>query len=102
MASGFMQAKNSDGSWADPKEGWTEGNTWVYSWPSCMIFLASYGSWAGAKITTINLTSISAVAITCTAMSRAIIMSHVRFSLAKGTARVIEIVWRYQELVDNE
>ena len=32
MASGFMQAKNSDGSWADPKEGWTEGNTWVYSW----------------------------------------------------------------------
>jgi predicted alpha-1,2-mannosidase len=29
---GFMQAKNSDGSWADPKEGWTEGNTWVYTW----------------------------------------------------------------------
>lgn len=31
-STGFMQAKNSDGSWADPKEGWTEGNTWVYSW----------------------------------------------------------------------
>jgi predicted alpha-1,2-mannosidase len=29
---GFMQARNSDGSWADPKEGWTEGNTWVYTW----------------------------------------------------------------------
>jgi predicted alpha-1,2-mannosidase len=29
---GFMQAKNSDGSWADPKDGWTEGNTWVYTW----------------------------------------------------------------------
>jgi predicted alpha-1,2-mannosidase len=31
-ATGFMQAKNSDGSWADPKDGWTEGNTWVYTW----------------------------------------------------------------------
>jgi predicted alpha-1,2-mannosidase len=31
-ATGFMQAKNSDGSWADPKEGWTEGDTWVYTW----------------------------------------------------------------------
>jgi predicted alpha-1,2-mannosidase len=30
--SGFMQARNSDGSWADPKDGWTEGNTWVYTW----------------------------------------------------------------------
>jgi predicted alpha-1,2-mannosidase len=29
---GFMQAKNSDGSWADPKEGWTEGSAWVYTW----------------------------------------------------------------------
>jgi predicted alpha-1,2-mannosidase len=31
-ATGFMQAKNSDGSWADPKDGWTEGDTWVYTW----------------------------------------------------------------------
>jgi predicted alpha-1,2-mannosidase len=31
-ATGFMQAKNSDGSWADPKAGWTEGDTWVYTW----------------------------------------------------------------------
>ena len=31
-ATGFMQARNSDGSWADPKDGWTEGNTWVYTW----------------------------------------------------------------------
>jgi predicted alpha-1,2-mannosidase len=29
---GVMQAKNSDGSWAKPDEGWTEGNTWVYTW----------------------------------------------------------------------
>jgi predicted alpha-1,2-mannosidase len=29
---GFMQARNSDGSWAKPDEGWTEGNTWVYTW----------------------------------------------------------------------
>jgi predicted alpha-1,2-mannosidase len=29
---GFMQARNSDGSWADAKDGWTEGNTWVYTW----------------------------------------------------------------------
>jgi predicted alpha-1,2-mannosidase len=28
---GFMQAKNSDGSWADEKEGWTEGDHWVYT-----------------------------------------------------------------------
>jgi predicted alpha-1,2-mannosidase len=32
QATGFMQAKNSDGSWAKPDEGWTEGNTWVYTW----------------------------------------------------------------------
>jgi predicted alpha-1,2-mannosidase len=31
-ATGFMQAKNSDGSWAAPGEGWTEGNQWVYTW----------------------------------------------------------------------
>lgn len=29
---GLMQGKNSDGSWADLNEGWTEGDTWVYSW----------------------------------------------------------------------
>ena len=29
---GFMQARNSDGSWADPKAGWTEGDKWVYTW----------------------------------------------------------------------
>jgi predicted alpha-1,2-mannosidase len=32
QATGFMQAKNSDGSWANPKDGWTEGDTWVYTW----------------------------------------------------------------------
>jgi len=31
-ASGFMQAKNADGSWASPDAGWTEGNAWVYTW----------------------------------------------------------------------
>ncbi len=29
---GFMQAKHADGSWAGVDEGWTEGNTWVYTW----------------------------------------------------------------------
>ncbi|MFL6438977.1 MAG: GH92 family glycosyl hydrolase [Terriglobales bacterium] len=29
---GFMQARNSDGSWADPAAGWTEGDKWVYTW----------------------------------------------------------------------
>jgi predicted alpha-1,2-mannosidase len=29
---GFMQGKKSDGSWADPKDGWTEGDHWVYTW----------------------------------------------------------------------
>lgn len=27
---GFMQARNSDGSWAAPDTGWTEGDQWVY------------------------------------------------------------------------
>ena len=31
-ATGFMQARNFDGSWAAPNAGWTEGNTWVYTW----------------------------------------------------------------------
>ncbi len=29
-ARGFMQARNSDGSWASPEAGWTEGDQWVY------------------------------------------------------------------------
>jgi len=29
-ATGFMQARNLDGSWAAPTEGWTEGDQWVY------------------------------------------------------------------------
>jgi predicted alpha-1,2-mannosidase len=29
---GFMQAKNSDGTWAGLNSGWTEGNKWVYTW----------------------------------------------------------------------
>jgi predicted alpha-1,2-mannosidase len=27
---GFMLARNSDGSWANPADGWTEGDQWVY------------------------------------------------------------------------
>ena len=29
-ARGFMEARNSDGSWAGPDAGWTEGDQWVY------------------------------------------------------------------------
>jgi predicted alpha-1,2-mannosidase len=29
---GFMQGKNSDGSWASPNDGWTEGDDWIYTW----------------------------------------------------------------------
>jgi predicted alpha-1,2-mannosidase len=29
-ARGFMQPRNSDGSWASPDTGWTEGDQWVY------------------------------------------------------------------------
>jgi predicted alpha-1,2-mannosidase len=29
-ARGFMQARNSDGTWASPDDGWTEGDQWVY------------------------------------------------------------------------
>jgi predicted alpha-1,2-mannosidase len=29
---GFMEARNFDGSWAGPDAGWTEGNQWVYTW----------------------------------------------------------------------
>jgi putative alpha-1,2-mannosidase len=28
---GFMEAKNADGSWAGPNAGWTEGDHWAYS-----------------------------------------------------------------------
>jgi predicted alpha-1,2-mannosidase len=31
-ATGFMQARNADGSWADPEDGWTEGDKWVYTY----------------------------------------------------------------------
>jgi predicted alpha-1,2-mannosidase len=30
-STGFMQARNADGSWAPPTNGWTEGNQWVYT-----------------------------------------------------------------------
>jgi predicted alpha-1,2-mannosidase len=29
-ARGFMQARNFDGTWASPDDGWTEGDQWVY------------------------------------------------------------------------
>lgn len=29
-ATGFMQARNADGTWAKPDEGWTEGDKWNY------------------------------------------------------------------------
>ena len=29
---GFMQGRNADGSWANRKDGWTEGDDWVYTW----------------------------------------------------------------------
>ncbi len=29
---GFMQGRNLDGSWASPKDGWTEGGDWIYTW----------------------------------------------------------------------
>jgi putative alpha-1,2-mannosidase len=28
---GFMEARNANGSWAGPDEGWTEGDKWAYS-----------------------------------------------------------------------
>jgi len=28
---GFMEARNSDGSWAGEEAGWTEGDHWAYS-----------------------------------------------------------------------
>ncbi len=31
-ATGFMQGKNADGSWADADAGWTEGDKWVYTY----------------------------------------------------------------------
>ena len=30
-ATGFMEARNADGSWAGPDNGWTEGDKWAYS-----------------------------------------------------------------------
>jgi len=31
-ATGFMQGRNADGSWADAAAGWTEGDKWVYTY----------------------------------------------------------------------
>lgn len=31
-ADGLMRGKTSDGKWAAPDAGWTEGNAWVYTW----------------------------------------------------------------------
>lgn len=31
-STGLMQAKNSNGSWAPVSEGWTEGDSWDYTW----------------------------------------------------------------------
>jgi predicted alpha-1,2-mannosidase len=31
-ATGFMQARKSDGSWDNIDAGWTEGDKWVYTW----------------------------------------------------------------------
>lgn len=28
---GFMEARNADGAWAGPTEGWTEGDMWAYT-----------------------------------------------------------------------
>lgn len=30
-ATGFMEARNNDGSWAGEGAGWTEGDHWAYS-----------------------------------------------------------------------
>ncbi|KZS94221.1 glycoside hydrolase family 92 protein [Sistotremastrum niveocremeum HHB9708] len=30
-ATGFMEARNADGSWAGPDRGWTEGDKWAYT-----------------------------------------------------------------------
>ena len=30
-ATGFMEARNADGGWAGPTEGWTEGDMWAYT-----------------------------------------------------------------------
>lgn len=29
---GLMQGRLANGAWADPKDGWTEGSAWVYTW----------------------------------------------------------------------
>ena len=30
-ATGFMEARDADGAWAGPGEGWTEGDMWAYT-----------------------------------------------------------------------
>ncbi len=52
-ARGFMQARNADGSWASPDEGWTEGDQWVYLFaalhdiPGTVALLGGAGGGAG-------------------------------------------------------
>jgi putative alpha-1,2-mannosidase len=31
LETGFMEARNADGSWAGQDTGWTEGDMWCYS-----------------------------------------------------------------------
>lgn len=39
---GFMESRNSDGSWAGEDEGWTEGDHWAYSLDVMASFFSHY------------------------------------------------------------
>lgn len=48
----FMQARNANGTWADPDQGWTEGDAWIYTFnvphdPAGLVSL--FGSAASLK-----------------------------------------------------
>ena len=42
--SGFMEARNADGSWAGEDEGWTEGDHWAYT---LNVMVSLVGVWFG-------------------------------------------------------
>jgi putative alpha-1,2-mannosidase len=45
-ATGFMEARNANGTWAGPDNGWTEGDKWAYSFD---VVHASSLHYVGAK-----------------------------------------------------
>jgi predicted alpha-1,2-mannosidase len=67
---GFMQARNADGSWANPRDGWTEGSKWSTPGMYFTIFPGSFSSWVEIRSTTPRSTPILKGITIATTMSQ--------------------------------